>query len=100
MNEQAANALYEAERRGVTQLKGAMFGNGGAMCAYGAIIAAQLGHTLSSEVSPCPLCGALTANVGMGKDSKMNERTLMAHLNDDHGLTFGEIARKLGPDHA
>jgi len=100
MNAAAAEALFEAERKGVRQIKGSLFGDGNGMCAYGALLAAGLGHTISLFVMPCPLCGAITADVGMGRHVAMIERQLIAHLNDDHGLSFSEIARKLGPDHA
>jgi len=96
MNAQAANALYEAERRGVRQIRGRYYSGGGA-CALGAIalmlkmepLALRAG-VLSEEAMPCPLCGG----------NYEREGQVIAHLNDNHGLTFSEIARKLGPDHA
>lgn len=109
MNAQAAQALYEAERKGVQQIKG-NFADGAGRCAVGVLMeAAKLRRELlddglyvplakfgfpNTEVKPrgvivCPLC-----------DEKgcMHELALIVHLNDDHGLTFSEIARKMGPD--
>lgn len=90
MNAAAANALFEAERKGVKQSRlgiPPVFGDG---CAITIIQKADLltsGWSLDEQV--CTLCGYRLPN----------EIRLVAHLNDDHDLTFGEIARKCGPDH-
>jgi hypothetical protein len=89
VNEQAALALYEAERRGVRQVRGKLADYEGGMCAAEVLIRANLYSDRLAEVRTmlvCPLCG--------------KTRFLIIHLNDDHGLTFSEIARKLGPDSA
>ena len=109
MNAAAAEALFEAERKGVEQLR-FVLRDGAAMCAMGVLIAAGLvtetflgdGQPLWGAwdaARPCPLCGAKEqqSNARFPLDS---EGRMVVHLNNDHGLTFSEIARKLGPDSA
>lgn len=97
MNEQAANALYEAERKGVRQARFIHEDSTGAICANRVLI--QSGnYSLVGTPWPsgeCPLCG-LTNTLCHGRLEFENR--LVAHLNDDHRLTFSQIARKLGPD--
>ena len=98
MNEAAANALYDQERKGLRQIKGTYYREGGA-CALGAIALGLRRHDLLPLGFPdhlrgtemeCPVCGL----------RHVNEGSVIVHMNDDHGLTFSEIARKLGPDGA
>ena len=97
MNEEAANALYEAERKGVRQITGAASDARGGRCAIGVLDAA--GVVLEARVSGCPLCGQAGLHQGVaGLLDLRFENDLVVHLNDDHKLTFSEIARKLGPD--
>ena len=105
MNEQAANALYEAERKGVKQIKGQLFDERGGRCAVGVLRDLDLDHFARQPGSRCPLCG--TAERGdLETDGTpteaviLDEGDVIVHLNDCHGLTFSEIARKLGPDSA
>ena len=87
MNAKAAEALYQAEREGVPQIFG-KFSKGRGRCALGVLLGA-LGHETAQicreNRTTCPLCGKISL-------------ALIVHLNDDHRLTFSEIARKLGPD--
>ena len=97
MNEAAANALYEAERKGVKQHRGDDVGPDGSVCAN--VVLEQAGLLPELDESPkierCPLC-----DYRLVTRFSENEIGLTAHLNDDHGFTFSEIARKLGPDAA
>ena len=93
MEQLAAEALYEAEQRGVRQIRGALSDNADGLCALGVLFRAGLGQP-QAEVDGCSVCGAKR-----GPLLPINyEFRLISHLNDDHGLTFSEIARKLGPD--
>ena len=97
MNAAAANALYEAERKGVRQITGAERDQHGGRCAIGVLDDA--GVKLIASVSGCPLCGKTGLHHGVaGYLDLISENDLVVHLNDDHKLTFSEIARKLGPD--
>lgn len=104
MNEQAARALYEAERKGVRQITGAFADDSGGRCALGVIYEAAgvnldrrrfcplpslgLSCEFGEYAVPCPMCG-----IPFG-----HSQGVVSHLNDEHRLTFAEIARKLGPD--
>lgn len=102
MKERVANALYEAERKGVKQIKWWMNDGEGGHCAMGAIEAALGSQEDLNEVravQPCPLCG-VTEQQSQARYPLDREGRLIVHFNNDHGLTFGEIARKLGPDGA
>ena len=110
MNARAAEALYEAERKGVRQIKGA-FAKDDGRCAVGVLMdAAGLHHvTTKSSFVPLPQFGfpnTETKPFGVivcpccDLASCVHELGRIVHLNDDHGLTFSEIARKLGPDSA
>ena len=99
MNADAAQALYDAERKGVPQITGAVRDENDGRCAIGVLQEALGGYEarmVSEEhmEDPCPLCGQLPTRGAIG----VNALVLIAHLNDDHRLTFSEIARKLGPD--
>ena len=99
MDAAAAEALYEADRNGVRQITGEIRDSKGGRCAVG-VLQDALGllpvmRLNDSTSGPCPLCGVLPTE---GKTYGENGLVLIAHLNDDHGLTFSEIARKLGPD--
>ena len=94
MNEAAANALYEAERKGVRQTRGASMDESGGMCAGQVLLDA--GHYSNQAMWECPLCGRDYLCLGWSS----GEANIIVHLNDDHDLTFSEIARKLGPDAA
>ena len=97
MNEEQANALYEAEQKGVKQHRGDDVGPDGSVCAN--VVLEQAGLLPELDQSPkierCPLC-----NYKLARGFSANEIGLTAHLNDDHGLTFSQIARQLGPDAA
>ena len=94
MNERAANALYEAGRKGVKQGKGARYQRSDPelQCANDVLRAAGITDLLEVEVE-CDLCGKPLAPA-----YQSTEAGLVAHLNDDHDMTFSQIARKLGPD--
>jgi len=102
MNEQAAKALYEAERKGVKQIKGRLVDSSGGLCALG-VIDHSLGVSALGQVNkehaqdPCPFGCTPTNSRGVNGFGR-HALYLLAHLNDDHDLTFSEIARKLGPD--
>ena len=95
MNEQAANALYEAGRKGVKQGKGARYlrSDRELQCANDVLRAAGITDLLEVEARECDLCGEPLAPA-----YQSTEAGLVAHLNDDHDMTFSQIARKLGPD--
>lgn len=85
MNAQAAKALYDAERKGVQQIRGRSSDGVGGVCAQRVLFrAGEWFQPENAAKRPCPLCGF--------------KMWLVEHLNDDHELTFSEIARKLGPD--
>ena len=107
MNEAGANVLYEAERKGIVQVRGGWGDSRGGRCAGGVLVnvlgfdAKRLAG-LTREVSACPLCGSKTVKI-QPENRKVRVQTewhLLVHFNDHHGLTFSEIARKLGPDTA
>ena len=91
MNKAAANALYEAERKGVKQIKWQLHDTEGGRCASGVLADALLGTT-SVQTRWSELIGL----AGMTSD----EWSRMVVLNNIDSLTFSEIARKLGPDSA
>ena len=103
-----AEALYEAERIGMRQIRGLLRDGSGAVCALGAIQRllgprALKALTESRGVVACPVCGVTSWCPDGSEDSRkriVDRYELIAHVNDDHGLTFSEIARKLGPDAA
>jgi len=101
MNAQAAEALFEAERKGVRQIRGTYADRrSGGLCALGVLgftsqntfATCRLREVYGFRQAPmdCPCCG----------DSFGSEFKVVYHMNDHHRLTFSEIARKLGPDHA
>ena len=103
MNEAGATALYEAERKGVPQIIGRL-ADGPGRCALGVLYYAAPYFSLAREtfdlgarVDACPLCGATHHTYWQGLRI-MDEESLIVHFNNDHKLTFSEIARKLGPD--
>ena len=100
MNEQAANALYEAERKGVKQIRGELYDGEGGFCTSGWLqhVGVDVSALYLVPVAGCPLCGAMKQT--MHDFPIEHEHSLIVHLNNDHGLTFSEIARKLGPDAA
>ena len=98
MNARAAEALYEAERKGVPQIIGD-FQRGSGRCAVGVLEEALSIQELAMihyehRGQACPLCGQRNP----GGAFMSTGLALIGHLNDDHRLTFSEIARKLGPD--
>lgn len=103
MNQYQAEALYNAERMGVRQIRGA-FSEDGGYCALGWLNTQGFvtERELMARADGCPLCGATTVTpAGEARAVPIAcEYLLIIHLNDDHGLTFSEIARKLGPDSA
>lgn len=103
MNAAAAHALYEAERTGVRQIRGSGMDARGGRCAMTVIVEAmQQKAVVAKRVEACPLCGGTSWRPCKGHVCLVlrHEGNLVVHLNDDHGLTFAEIARKLGPDSA
>ena len=103
MNARAAEALYDAERKGVKQITGIAWDGRGGYCAMG-WLTARLGYggleqTFHGPIAACPLCGATKQTLHRGSPIN-DEWSLIVHYNNDHGLTFAEIARKLGPDSA
>ena len=106
MNEAVANVLYEAERKGVKQIRGA-FGEAGGRCAVGVLVeAAGIDAERLDCYVPLPQFGFPNTNIKLGLTCPLcgtpviHEFGAVVHLNDDHRLTFSEIARKLGPDAA
>lgn len=103
MNAAAAEALYEAERKGVRRVKGSLFGSGNGMCALGVLQVAGFYYDVmetTRNTGTCPLCGVIRDRaIKMDTRTMECEGALVAHLNDTHDMTFSEIARKLGPDH-
>ena len=104
MNAETAKILYKADAKGIPQVKHSL-SNGHGYCAMGIIArwASRLDLAIEMKEAPhqggCSLCGAQTGKTIWGTDYPLgNEWNLVAHLNNDHGLTFSEIARKLGPD--
>lgn len=102
MNEQAAQALINAERRGVKQLFFQNRDGQGNYCAGGLLEAEGFWGDLWSTplTGGCPLCGAKKFKQGNLSESYslFTEGHLVVHLNNQHKMTFSEIARKLGPD--
>ena len=93
MNAEAAEALFEAERKGVRQIEGQMDDGYGGRCAMGVLRDAgwRILESLDIPMKSCPACGEESMLLTIEED-------FVVHLNDDHHLTFSEIARKLGPD--
>lgn len=104
MNAQAAEALYAAEAAGVKQIKNVLSDPAGGRCALGVIRDALSGkdyYRLANGLADgCPLCGVKRVKLSGLVESLDSQWHVIAHLNDHHDLTFSEIARKLGPDHA
>jgi hypothetical protein len=90
MNAAAAEALYAADLAGVRQIRGDMADQSGGMCAANVLLKANnlLTQLFRTPRMDCGLCGKQV----------IHEGHLVIHLNDDHEMTFSEIARKLGPD--
>ena len=82
MNEQAAQALYEAERKGVRQITGAASDGRGGRCAIGVLDDADI--VLSATVSGCSfLCGKTGIHHGWaGILNLTSENDLVVHLNE------------------
>jgi len=96
MNAKAAEALYAAEAAGVKQIKGD-FANDDGFCALG-LLGYGSGRFLFSELDERYGFHQRPVFTCCLKD--FTESGYIAHMNDDHDMTFSEIARKLGPDHA
>lgn len=97
MTEEQARALYEADRLGVRQLIGLARDDHGGYCAMGWLDkGCLLAGLWETTVESCPLCGATTQTYWNSPID--NEWCLIVHYNNDHRMTFSEIARKLGPD--
>jgi hypothetical protein len=97
MNAAAAQALYDAERGGIRQIRGQFADGDGGFCAIGVLAERSLEWGLELwrlSRQTCPLCGLTRSN----KNLMLCEADVIIHLNDDHELSFAEIARKLGPD--
>jgi hypothetical protein len=87
MNQKAAEALYRAKREGVRQIKNFYWDGLDGYCALGVIHKELTGDA----------CNWITAQrlAEITEDEAGEIATL-----SDRGMTFGEIARKFGPDHA
>lgn len=96
MNEAGAKALYEATRRGIKQIKGDYHDEDGGACGIGAIHL-SLHAWNAQEAYSCPIPAEHPITAGLISDDDMDE---IVELNDGDGLTYDEIARKLGPDAA
>lgn len=98
MTEEQATVLIEASLQGVRQIKGALWDPDGGFCALG-LLEARLGQKslrslYATPVHGCPECGARRDARRFGINT---EAMLIVHLNNDHGWSFLDIARKLGP---
>lgn len=102
LTEAQAEVLYEAERSGVRQLRNIGEDVAGGYCAANLLQArGQWTMNIAATVGPCPLCGATEYTHGHSPGRKIEQvGNLIIHLNNDHKMTFAEIARKLGPDGA
>lgn len=102
MNAKGVEALTKAAMDGVRQIKGAFADSEGGLCAVG-VLATAAGLKVCpaavdrervaslyelADMTRCPECGH---GYAFGA-------SLVEHLNDDHGIDFLGIARKLGPD--
>lgn len=109
MNAEQAQLLHDAEKAGVKQIVGQLFDAKGGYCAMGVLQfwdrregSWAVGRNLSNICEPlankeCPLCGAKTQTFHVRR-AIPTEAELIVHYNNDHRMTFSEIARKLGPD--
>src|SRR5262245_45302156 len=111
MNQEAADALVAAGLAGMRQIKGALTDLKGGFCALGLLQRAGIfDETLFEPVDQCPECGARTtwsSGTGISPSGEIRvndirlsldicvERDLIIHLNNDHGMDFIGIARKL-----
>lgn len=97
MNAEQAQALFDAEKRGVLQIRGQNRYRD-ARCAMGVLEDKNLDDTaLWESVESCPLCGSEERG-DISQKLITSEVDLVVHFNDVHRMTFSEIARKLGPD--
>jgi len=101
-----AEALYKAERDGIRQIVGKLREGQHSACALGAMdrLGVARWGLLDIRIPACPLCEATETWTWIGTHRLIlpicNAEHLVVHLNNDHGMTFSEIARKLGPDAA
>jgi hypothetical protein len=95
MNHAAAEALVQAQLNGVRQIKGAIADGTGGYCAMGVIFCAgvSLNHLYEIHVDECPECGATSD--GYYQRPISTQYDVVVHLNNDHGWSFLDIARKL-----
>ena len=88
MNARAAEALYEAERKGVPQVRHVLSDGAGGYCAGGILLRAAGVGVASWHIE------AAMELYGISR-VEWNE---LVRLNNREGRSFSEIARKLGPD--
>lgn len=118
MNDLGRETLMAAQMRGVRQITHSLTDDNGGVCAMGALVEGagydlrefvldratsdrSIGRTAHVLVRygmlftppPCPACGA---EYYPGRFD-CGEWNLVVHLNNDHGMTFLDIARKM-PD--
>lgn len=102
MNAKGVEVLTKAAMDGVRQIRGAFADADGGRCALG-VLADAAGVTYDGDYilhgvrlqreygldrdTQCPECGTRVPGYG-----------IVSHLNDEHGIDFLGIARKLGPD--
>jgi len=103
MNARAAEALYAAEAAGVKQIKGGYWSWDGGRCALGVVAEALIGteRLLKTQFTVADFRPAIATSGEMSCpccQEMATEFAIVYHLNDHHGLTFAEIARKMGPD--
>ena len=100
MNQEARNKLVEAELSGVKQIKGSFTSRNG-QCALGVLGCSELGNNsqvyvryqLTQRAPNCPFLGT-DLEIESCHKSRHSEAGLVIHLNDGHGLSFLDIARK------
>lgn len=101
MNQEARDKLVEAELAGVKQIKG-NFSHSGGRCALG-VLGFGLGNNNAKELMikygfiEHKLCKCPLLNTDLDTYScstRMTETQLVVHMNDDHSMSFLDIARK------
>ena len=106
MNQEARDKLVEAELQGVKQIRGQLGEQGKAQCAMGVLFYALVSrgyvftrkswvaeYGLDKHAPACPFMDTELENREC-LTLLVNEAQLVVHLNDDHELSFLDIARK------
>ena len=97
MNQEARDKLVEAELRGVPQIRGS-YSNSKGKCALGVLgypdlVSSWKTFRLEDTASDCPFLHT-DLQLPTCPITSISEPMLVIHLNDDHGLSFLDIARK------